>query len=287
MITTNIYKLIVENAPNMIWMSGVDKLCYYFNTTWLNFTGRTIEEEQGNGWAEGVHPEDLERCIQIYEANFDRHEPFYMEYRLRRNDGEYRWISDQGTPLYDQGEFLGYLGSCMDIHEKIIGKKVIDMAYYDGLTRLNSRQYFIDEVSAWIDHYPASESPFTLALLDLDDFKSINDQFGHRSGDIVLIKVAEVLKTFIRSDDIAARYGGDEFILLLKDVNIRDATIVIKRIEAEIENLEFNFNEQLVHISASIGITEFVPGFSLDRFIIEADQQMYLKKKKRHKKLGD
>lgn len=285
MMTTNIYELIVENAPNMIWMSGVDKLCYYFNMTWLTFTGRTTEEEQGNGWVEGVYPDDLERCIKIYSEHFDKREPFYMEYRLRRNDGEYRWISDQGTPLYDQGKFLGYLGSCMDIHEKIIGKKVIDMAYYDGLTRLNSRQFFIDEISMLIDNYHYNGAPFTLALIDLDDFKAINDQYGHRSGDIVLMKVAEVLKGSIRMGDIAARYGGDEFILLLKDADIVASNTIINRIEEDITSLEFNFNEHMVHISASIGISEFTSEFSLEQFIIDADQQMYLKKKRRHKSI--
>ncbi|GAU77560.1 sensor domain-containing diguanylate cyclase [Fusibacter sp. 3D3] len=285
MAKTNIYELIVENAPNMIWMSGLDKKCYYFNRTWLKFTGRSMEEEQGDGWVENVHLEDLERCIKVYTEHFDKREAFYMEYRLRRSDGEFRWISDRGTPIYDGGEFLGYLGSCMDIHEKIIGKKVIDMAYYDGLTRLNSRQYFIEQISELIDHYHREGEPFTLALLDLDDFKLINDRYGHRSGDIVLMKVAEVLKGSIRGGDIAARYGGDEFVLLLKGADEVVSNTIINRIEEEITSLEFNFNKQVVHISASIGLSEFTPEFTLEQFIIDADQQMYSKKKRRHERL--
>ncbi len=285
MATTNIYELIVENAPNMIWMSGLDKLCYYFNRTWLNFTGRTMAEEKGNGWAEGVHPDDLERCIKIYTEHFDKRKAFYMEYRLRRSDGEYRWISDQGIPIYDHREFVGYLGSCLDIHEKIIGKKVIDMAYYDGLTRLNSRQYFIDQISELIEKYHYDAAPFSLALIDLDNFKSINDQYGHRSGDIVLMKVAEVLKGSIRGDDIAARYGGDEFVLLLNGADEVTANTIINRIKEEISSLEFNFNECNVHISASIGISEYTPEFTLENFINDADQQMYSEKKRRHRRL--
>src|SRR4030095_13380726 len=102
----------------LIWMSGLDKLCTFFNKTWLEFTGRTIEQETGNGWVEGVHPDDLQMCLKTYVEAFDAREPFVMQYRLRRHDGEYRWISDTGVPRYDvQKNFAGYIGLCVDITE--------------------------------------------------------------------------------------------------------------------------------------------------------------------------
>jgi PAS domain S-box-containing protein len=113
------FRLITNAAPVMIWMSGVDKLCIYFNQPWLEFTGRSLEEEAGNGWAEGVWPEDLGRCLETYTKAFDRREPFRMEYRLRRHDGEYRWILDHGVPRFNpDGSFAGYIGSCVDITEQ-------------------------------------------------------------------------------------------------------------------------------------------------------------------------
>ncbi|MGC2353485.1 MAG: PAS domain S-box protein, partial [Candidatus Udaeobacter sp.] len=112
------FRTVADAAPVLIWMSGTDKLCSFFNKGWLDFTGRTMEQEMGNGWAEGVHPDDLQRCLQIYTAAFDAREPFVMEYHLRRHDGEYRWISDNGVPRYDaQKNFAGYIGSCVDITE--------------------------------------------------------------------------------------------------------------------------------------------------------------------------
>jgi len=111
------FRTLADVAPVLLWMSGADKQYYFFNKGWLDFTGRTLKEESGNGWKEGVHPEDLERCLAIYTNAFDAREEFYMEYRLRRHDGEYRWISEKGIPRFAaDGVFLGYIAGCMDIH---------------------------------------------------------------------------------------------------------------------------------------------------------------------------
>jgi PAS domain S-box-containing protein len=103
----------------MIWRAGLDAKCDYFNETWLAFTGRTMEQEMGDGWAEGVHPEDFDRCVAHYLEHFHRREAFEMEYRLRRHDGEWRWIFDRGVPFTDDaGAFAGFIGSCVDVHER-------------------------------------------------------------------------------------------------------------------------------------------------------------------------
>ncbi len=113
------FRTMADTAPVLIWMSGVDMLCNYFNKKWLEFTGRTVEQEFGNGWAEGVHADDMDRCLKIYQSNFDKRSEFEMEYRLRRADGEYRWILDKGVPRFTaEGEFVGYIGTCLDITER-------------------------------------------------------------------------------------------------------------------------------------------------------------------------
>lgn len=112
------FRTMADCAPVLLWMAEPDGLCSFFNKTWLDFTGRTLDAELGNGWAEGVHAEDFQCCMHIYLNAFVKRESFRMEYRLRRADGEYRWILDTGVPRYSPGgNFAGYIGSCIDISE--------------------------------------------------------------------------------------------------------------------------------------------------------------------------
>ncbi|MEI7809101.1 MAG: PAS domain S-box protein, partial [Verrucomicrobiota bacterium] len=113
------YRTLADSGRALIWTAGTDKKCNYFNQPWLKFTGRTREQELGDGWAEGVHPDDLARCFKIYAEAFDRRESFSMDYRLRHHTGEFRWIQDDGTPRHDRrGNFIGYIGHCIDITER-------------------------------------------------------------------------------------------------------------------------------------------------------------------------
>lgn len=113
------FRLMADSAPVMIWMSGADKVCNFFNKGWLDFTGRTIEQEMENGWAEGIHPEDFDHCLETYVEAFNDRCEFKVEYRLRRHDGQYRWILNHGVPRFNlNGTLGGYIGSCMDIHER-------------------------------------------------------------------------------------------------------------------------------------------------------------------------
>ena len=108
------FRHMADTAPVMMWMSGSDSLCTFFNRPWLEYRGRTLEEEIGNGWTEGVQSEDRDRCVETYLACFHERQEFRMEYRLRRADGEYCWIVDTGVPRYlPEGDFTGYIGSCI------------------------------------------------------------------------------------------------------------------------------------------------------------------------------
>jgi len=123
--TEVICQLITDYAPVLIWVSGLDKACCFFNSGWLRFTGRTLQEELGNGWAEDIHPDDLQRRLGVYGAAFDARETFRLEYRLKRHDGQYRWVLDRGAPYYlEDGTFAGYIGACIDIDELLDSERL-------------------------------------------------------------------------------------------------------------------------------------------------------------------
>lgn len=112
------YRLLADSLPALVWVSDPNAQCTFFNRRWLEFTGRALEDEVGDGWTAGVHPDDFVACLDTYKSAFSRRQTFEMEYRLRRWDGEYRWVIDRGSPLFDGDEFLGYIGGCADITER-------------------------------------------------------------------------------------------------------------------------------------------------------------------------
>jgi PAS domain S-box-containing protein len=120
------FRLVANTAPVMIWTTGTDMLCTYVNQPRLEFTGRPLEAELGNGWMDGVHKEDLKRCLETYSRAFSHRQSFEMEYRVRRNDGEYRWILDTGVPRFNpDGSFAGYIGSCLDITDRKLAEEAL------------------------------------------------------------------------------------------------------------------------------------------------------------------
>lgn len=278
------YRIIVESSPNMIWRAGTDTLCNYFNTTWLSFSGKTMAEELGTGWTEGVHPEDYDMCLKIYLDAFAKQESFEMEYRLKRRDGVYRWINDRGVPYYiNDREFAGYIGSCMDVTDKVEGQKMRDLAQRDGLTRIYNRQYFEQLANVEFSKAKRFHSDLCVAMIDIDRFKNINDSCGHHAGDLVLKTVARTINESIRDFDLFGRYGGDEFVLLMSGTNYAEASILITRLKQVLDTIEIKYNDTLIHISASFGLYQMHNEEILEKVIIEADKKLYEIKNSRKK----
>jgi len=172
------YRNLANSGTALIWTSGTDKLCNFFNNPWLNFTGRTLEQETGNGWAEGVHPDDLDSCIQTFITAFDKREPFEMEYRLMHVSGEYRWLLDMGTPNYNlNGEFIGYIGHCFDINDrkKMETELLVSKEKAEESDRLKSA--FLANMSHEIRTPLNSIIGFSDLLLDPDFGQDQRDEF--------------------------------------------------------------------------------------------------------------
>jgi PAS domain S-box-containing protein len=240
------FRLVADSAPVMIWMSGTDKLCTYFNKPWLDFTGRSIEQELGNGWAEAVNPEDLQRCLDTYTQAFDRREAFRMEYRLRRHDGEYRWLLDIGVPRFNpDGSFAGYIGSCIDVTEQRGGEEQLRHAQED-LARV-TRVVAMGELAATIAH--EVNQPLTAIVT--------NGQFCLRRLDGATTNlhelgpaITEIVNDGTRASAVISRIRG----LLTKGTSDRtelDINQVIQDVTTLLRN-EFARNRVLLH-------TEFAP----------------------------
>jgi len=156
------FRLVANTAPVMIWTAGTDRKYTYVNRTWLDFTDRPLEAELGDGWVEGVHPDDSNRCLQTYTEAFNRRESFELQYRLRRKDGEYRWVLDDGVPrLNPDGTFAGYIGSCIDITERKLAE--------ESLATIGRRLIEAHEAErTWIGRELHDDINQRLALLAID-----------------------------------------------------------------------------------------------------------------------
>ncbi len=277
------FRTLANSGQALIWTAGLDKKCGYFNTIWLQFTGRTLEQELGDGWADGVHPDDLEHCFATYVKAFEARESFAMEYRLRHVSGEYRWILDQGSPRHDsEGRFLGYVGHCLDLTQvKQAEAKVAHLAYHDTLTGLPNRALFQDRLTQAMAAARRSKRLGALMFIDLDHFKHINDVYGHAVGDAVLIEVSNRLKFYLRTEDTVARLGGDEFVVLLPALGteIASAATLAQAVGDKIRialEAPIHIGETHYHTAASVGVTLFPKGEeTVDDLMREADIAMY------------
>lgn len=150
-VNAQLGQMLAETASVMIWIADTTKACVYFNRSWLAFRGRTLEEELGFGWAEGVHAEDYDRCLDIFSRAFDARLPFDMDYRLKNRDGVYRWIRDEGRPFFGaQGEFEGYIGSCTDIDEVYVARE--RLAFGMGVAGIGVWEWMLaDGTLVWDD----------------------------------------------------------------------------------------------------------------------------------------
>jgi PAS domain S-box-containing protein len=207
------FRALADNASALVWMTGVDSRASYFNQIWLDFTGRSLAQEVGNGWAQGVHPDDLQRSARAYQSAFGARQAFSIDYRLRRFDGVYSWLTLHGAARHDdQGAFLGYIGTGIDITERKQSEEKLQLlasvfsighyvalisditalkqhesqlqhiAHFDALTQLPNRTLLGDRLQQALAGAQRRGQLLAVVFLDMDGFKAIIDQHGHEAG---------------------------------------------------------------------------------------------------------
>jgi two-component system sensor kinase FixL len=219
------FRIMANTAPVMIWMSGPDKLCTFFNKGWLDFTGRSLEHELGNGWTEGVHPDDFDHCIGIYVDAFDARREFTMEYRLRRFDAEYCWVLDHGVPRFESDDtFLGYIGTAIDITERKRTESEL-RRQRDELAHVN-RVSTMGELSASLAH--ELNQPLTAILSNaqaaqrflaaqpvaIEELREILDDIVH--DDSRASEVIQRMRALVKKEELA--FGPLDLASVISDV---------------------------------------------------------------------
>lgn len=264
---------LLDQFPALIWRADASGECDWFNRAWLEFTGRTMEQQYGKGWTQGVHPDDLDRCTRVWAEHFVTRKPFVMEIRLTRNDGIYRWIRDFGHPFKDaDGAFLGFFGVCYDISDlREYSEELAHLASHDVLTHLLNRHAFEAELHRSIA-FARRGTESTVLFADVDRFKACNDQFGHEFGDRILRAVAQAIKAALREVDVVGRVGGDEFAVVLWGQDTRRAGEVSERLVSAVAAVG---RANACDIGLSVGIARVLPDGQVTQILAEADRAMY------------
>jgi diguanylate cyclase (GGDEF)-like protein/PAS domain S-box-containing protein len=242
------------------------------------------------GFEELLHPKDKERVLKkVQECIKGETKDYNVEFRIKTKSGKWKWILGRGKVVsHDStGKALRFLGTHVDISQrKEAEEKLEKLARIDSLTGCNNRGYGLELLDRHIKLSKRNRSPLLLAFLDIDRFKSINDNFGHDEGDKVLKEVAELFKSTLREVDIICRMGGDEFLLIFPDSSLKEASLIKERLNKDLTELNQTLKKPY-KITLSIGLSEYNPDNPrpMDELIRIADKKMYEdKESKKHKK---
>lgn len=280
---TTRYKDAIEAAGFDIWENNfATKETFGTNEKLFRSLGYTEEELPKNLEAtfEKIHPDDLKLALEKVESHVNGETNEYKtEMRILAKDDSYVWIGSYGKILEknEQGEITRFVGITFNIDERRIMEETLKtLAYTDSLTGLGNRRNLLEVTNHEIYRSKRHFHPISMMIIDVDDFKSINDQYGHLKGDEVLFEVGQCFNKIIRNTDLKVRYGGDEFAVLLLDTDIEKAFETAERLRLEISNIDV---EIPIKFTVSIGISELEPSDTFETFFQRADEALYKAKK--------
>lgn len=264
---------LLEELPVPAWTSGADGQRDYVNKAYLEFTGSTTEKELGEGWANAVHPDDI---AEVYIASREAvltGKPYDITYRLKRHDGKYRWVHDQGKPRRGKNnELLGFVGSFVDVTEtKMQTDQLAFIATHDPLTELPNRRILEGNLERAIAKARRGTKS-ALMYINLDGFHKVNDALGHDAGDRALKEIAAVIAAWLRQEDLLVRLDGDEFAALLEGQDQAGVEIAAERMRKAVNGYredDWNFS-----LSLSIGIAMIYGGVKGNEIMSRGDEAM-------------
>ena len=285
----------IDSAQEGVWDWNAKENTVFYSKHWKGMLGYEEHELKNEvyEWRSRIHPEDIAKVDLIIEKHLSNESDYYRgEHRLLHKDGTYRWILDRGRAVErdDTGRAVRLIGTHVDITEskrtemllksrnaelEQLLEKIKKLSITDPLTTLYNRRKMVEEIEQAQMCYEQVKNPFTLAILDLDYFKQINDQYGHVFGDEALKLFASLLKENVRVEDVIARWGGEEFIILFPQTTSQEAINILDRIQGLCQTDLLSFNKERVMLSFSAGVCEYDESCDLDELIKNADQALY------------
>lgn len=285
----DVAKLLIEGADDAYFFYDLQGKLVYVNPAFEKITGYTTQELHEKNFIPYVHPDDLGRTTKLWEGLF-RGEFFAdVEYRIVRKNGEIRWSSSSWkTVLGKDGEQIGIQGNQRDITKRKLlleelesAKKLSErLASKDELTGLNNRREFFERGASIFNQANHSAYPVSVVMMDIDDFKNVNDTYGHSVGDQILQLISPMLGQVVREIDLVARVGGDEFAFVLPETSLEEAANFAERMRREIANATLVNSDEKYCVTASFGIyTCPASSESLASMLIKADEALYAAKR--------
>lgn len=291
------FRLITDHAPALIWIAGKDGTRDFFNRSWLDFAGLGEVEAHQVDWRTLVHPDDLAAYADLLTSLVDDPRPAQVEYRVRRPSGGWAHVLEKILPRRDDGGgFLGLIASGSDVTaikrseellaranrelEREVARRTAEierLMLTDPLTGVGNRRFLGERLEAAVERSDREGRPFTVAFVDLDHFKAVNDHYGHNVGDRVLGRVAGTLRANLRENDVVARYGGEEFVVVFPDTSLTSALSIAERIRAAVSRIRMAGLADTVGVS--IGLAERLPGESSCLLLGRADGALYRAKR--------
>ena len=282
------YRTIIENSNDMIWMLNTKGEFTYFNKRSAELTGYKIEEGIGKTFIPIILEEDLEMVGKVFKDTLVGNSNHY-EVRIHTVTGEKDLtLSVNTTPIFEDGKVTGTVSFGRDITKqkaienelKKTNKKLQALARTDFLTKLPNRLSILEKIEYEINRFERSREPFIIMIGDLDNFKSINDVYGHSIGDNFLRLVSRIMPSTLRKQDTVARWGGDEFLLLLPQTNMEGGKVIAMKLEKEIAKSFINFQKKKIYATITFGLSIYDKIMNIDQCIKTADIDLYKKKHK-------
>lgn len=258
--------MMIRTSITGLILSASVHFCEFFEYEEQKIIGENISTLRKKSNKKCIY-EELEKIIQNRES-------WSGELEIKTSSGKEKWVEIRISPIYDEDDNLVEYNT---IYYDITNKKLLEiLSRTDSLTKLYNRAYFDEVVSSITLHQRKAEIDFVLVIIDIDHFKSINDKYGHQMGDIALVEISTTLKSLLRDNDLIARWGGEEFIVMLKNVTIIEAEMIIEKLRYAVQERKI---ENTFNVTSSFGLTKYIVGEEVDSAFKRADDALYQAKK--------